>query len=101
MSTSPNSSSSSDAAGAAGSSFTWLMDVSCRVDVVLGSCALTVRDCLGLAPGSVVPLMQAAGADLELRAEGVPLALGEVVVLDEKTSLRINRILAPTGSEAA
>jgi flagellar motor switch/type III secretory pathway protein FliN len=36
-----------------------------------------------------------------LRAEGVPLALGEVVVLDEKTSLRISRILPPTGSEAA
>jgi flagellar motor switch protein FliN/FliY len=77
------------------------MDISCRVDVVLGSCAVTVRDCLGLAPGSIVPLIQPAGTDLELRAEGVPLALGEVVVLDEKTSLRISRILPPTGSEAA
>ncbi len=101
MSTSPNSSSSSDAAAAAGSSFTWLMDISCRVDVVLGSCAVTVRDCLALAPGSIVPLAQAAGADLELRAEGVALAQGEVVVLDEKTSLRISRILPPSGSEAA
>lgn len=101
MSTSPNSSSSSEAAAAAGSSFTWLMDVSCRVDVVLGSCALTVRDCVGLTRGAIVPLTQPAGADLELRAEGVPLAQGEVVVLDEKTSLRISRILPPTGSEAA
>lgn len=101
MSSSPNSSSSSDAAPAAGSSFTWLMDISCRVEVVLGSCAVSVRDCLALAPGSIVPLTQAAGADLELRAEGVPLAQGEVVVLDEKTSLRISRILPPAGSEAA
>ena len=79
----------------------WLMDVTCRVDVVLGTCAVKVRDCLALARGSVVPLTQAAGADLELRAQGILLAQGEVVVLDDRTSLRISRILPPTGAEAA
>jgi flagellar motor switch protein FliN/FliY len=79
----------------------WLMDVSCRVDVVLGTCAVKVRDCLALARGSVVPLTQPAGADLELRAEGVAIAHGEVVMLDDRTSLRVSRILPPSGSEAA
>jgi len=97
MSTSPNSSSSSDAAP----STAWLGDVSCRVDVVLGTCAVKVRECLALARGSVVPLAQPAGADLELRAEGIALALGEVVVVDDRTSLRVSRILPPSGSEAA
>jgi flagellar motor switch protein FliN/FliY len=100
MSTSPNSSSSSEAP-APGASLAWLMDVSCQVDVVLGTCAVTVRDCLALERGSVVRLMQAAGGDLELRAQGVPLAQGEVVVLDDRTHLRINRILPPASSEAA
>jgi flagellar motor switch protein FliN/FliY len=99
MSISPNSSSSSDAAPLA--STAWLGDVQCRVDVVLGTCAVKVRECLALAQGSVVTLVQPAGADLELRAEGIALALGEIVVLDDHTSLRVSRILPPSGSEAA
>ena len=62
---------------------------------------MKVRDCLSLATGSIVPLTQSAGADLELRAEGVALAQGEVVVVDDRTSLRISRILPPSGSVAA
>jgi flagellar motor switch protein FliN/FliY len=77
------------------------MDVSCRVDVVLGSCAVKVRDCLAFEPGTVVTLTQAAGADLELRAEGIALAHAEVVVLDSRTHVRVSRILSPSGAEAA
>lgn len=101
MSTSQNSSSSSEPVAAAGGSFMWLMDVTCAVDVVLGSCAVKVRECFAFERGTVVPLTQAAGADLELRAGGVPLAQGEVVVLDDRAHLRINRILAPSDLEAA
>lgn len=97
MSSSPSSSSSSDAP----EPFGWLGDVPCRVDVLLGSCRLRVRDCLALAPNHVVQLDQPAGADLELRADGVPLATGEIVVVDDLTALRVTRILAPPVAEEA
>jgi len=77
------------------------MDVTCDEDVLLGSCTVKERDCVAFARGTVVPLTQAAGADLELRAQGVPLAHGEIVVVDDRAHLRINRILAPSEPEAA
>jgi flagellar motor switch protein FliN/FliY len=77
------------------------MDVTCAVEVVLGSCAVKVRDCFAFERGTVVPLAQLAGADLELRAAGVPLAQGEIVVLEDRAHLRINRILPSSDLEAA
>jgi len=73
----------------------WLMDVPCRVEFVLGTSRVSVRDCLQFAPQTVVLLDEPAGADLELRAEGVRMATGEVVVVDDRASLRINQILPP------
>ena len=98
MSSSPNSSSSSDAAPGP---LSWLMDVPCRVEFVLGTSHVSVRDCLHFAPDTVVLLDQPAGADLELRAEGVRMATGEVVVVDDRAGLRINQILPPARGESA
>jgi len=77
------------------------MDVPCRVEVMLGSARVKVRDCLQLGPDSIVPLDQAAGADLELRVSGMPVATAEVVVIDDRTGLRVSRILPPASSELA
>lgn len=95
MSFSPNSSSSSDARGAVD----WLMDVPCTIDVVLGTARVKVAECTRLAVGSVVRLRQAAGSDLEVRASGVPFATGEVVIVDERLSLRVGRVLPPVPEE--
>jgi|SRR5579862_7640863 len=102
MSSSPNSSSSSDAAApVVPPPMAWLMDVPCRVEFVLGTCQVKVRDCLQFERQTVVTLDQAAGADLELRAEGVRIATGEVVVVDDRAGLRINQILPPSARESA
>ena len=95
MSSSPNSSSSSDVAPALG----WVMDVPCAVEFVLGTATVRVGDCARFAPGTVLPLRQPAGADVQLRAGGVPLAEGEVLVVDGALSLRVTRLLPP--AEAA
>jgi flagellar motor switch protein FliN/FliY len=71
----------------------WLQDVPCRVEVLLGTAQVTVRDCLQLERDVVIRLREGAGADLEVRAEGIPIAMGEVVVVDDQTALRVNRIL--------
>lgn len=99
MSSSPSSSSSSEAPGAAADPLEWVMDVPCPVDFVLGTATIKVRDCAAFAPQSIVRLKQAAGADLEVRAGGVPIATGEVVIVEENVGLRLSRMLPPAGQE--
>lgn len=99
MSSSPNSSSSSEpvvseALGA-------LFDVVCSVDVVLGSSMLTVRECLDLRRHSVIRLTQSAGEDLQVVVNGIPIAAGEVVIIDNSTAVRITDVLPPPSSEAS
>ena len=97
MSSSPSSSSSSDAAG---DPLAPLHDVTCRVDVVLGSASMTVRECLTLQRDSLIRLTQSAGNDLQVVVNGVAVALGEVVIIDNSTAVRITDILAPPSNEA-
>ena len=78
-----------------------MFDVRCDVEVVLGTATLTVGDCLRLARQSIVRLHQSAGADLEVRVQGVTVATGEVVNVDDNTALRISRVSPPLGVEAA
>jgi flagellar motor switch protein FliN/FliY len=78
-----------------------LFDVDCAVEVVLGTGRITVRDCLRLDRSSIVRLDQQAGADLELRVQGQPVANGEVVIVDDGTALRLRRIIPPAGTEGA
>jgi len=98
MSSSPTSLSSSEA-GAARAPYADLRDLSCPVDVMLGYGTITVGGCLGLAPQSVIGLSAAAGSDHRLVVNGVPLALGEVVVADGRVSIRVTDILGSPGSE--
>lgn len=111
MSSSPNSSSSSnrakpgpaDAAAKAATSvmdqFHGLSDVTCEVAVVLGTGRMTVRDCLYLKPKTVIPLEQMAGSDLHVRINGVLIAHGEVAIVDDSTNVRLTSIVAPPSAE--
>lgn len=96
MSSSQNLLSSSDA----NDPIAPLYDVTCRVDVVLGTSSLSVRQCLGLQRDSVLRLTQSAGSDLQVVIHGVPVALGEVVIIDNSTAVRVTDILAPPSNEA-
>ena len=97
MSSSPNSSSSSD--GAAVDGLTPLYDVVCSVDVVLGTASMSVRDCLNMKRGSVIRLSQSAGGDMQVVVNGIAIASGEVVIIDNSTALRLTDILPPPSSE--
>lgn len=98
MSSSPSSLSSSDLA-ALPDPLAPLHDVSCSVDVVLGSASMTVRQCLALQRHSVIRLTQSAGNDLHVVVNGIAVALGEVVIIDNSTAVRITDILAPPSNE--
>src|SRR4029077_8653529 len=101
MSSSPILSSSSEPptdALAPQNAFGSMLDVVCRVDVVLGTATVTVRDCLKLQRLSVIRLNQSAGSDLDVRVHGVPMASGEVVIVDESTALRVTAVKPPPGA---
>jgi flagellar motor switch protein FliN len=72
-----------------------LLDVTCPVDVLVGTATITVRECLKLRRQSIVRLGQPSGADLDICVQGIVLAAGEVVIEDETTAVRILQIAQP------
>lgn len=97
MSSSPTSSSNTESRPGADDVLGPMLDVRCPVDFVLGNGVLTIRDCLRLEWHSVLPLAQSAGSDLVVSVHGVPIASGEVVIVDDTTALRISHMLPPPG----
>jgi flagellar motor switch protein FliN/FliY len=82
------------------SQYPGLHDVICNVWVVLGTGKMTVRECLQLQRLSVIRLKQSADEDLQVVVNGVPIASGEVVIVDDSTSIRVTEILPPPSAEA-
>jgi flagellar motor switch protein FliN/FliY len=108
MSSSTSSSSSSDRhdagktqenAALLNTAFGSLLDVPLPVCVVLGTGSLTVRECLALAPRSVVRLKQLAGEDVQVVAGDIALARAEVVIVEDSTAVRLTEILKPATQE--
>jgi flagellar motor switch protein FliN/FliY len=71
-----------------------LHDVEMAVTVELGRTRMTVRDILGLGPGTVVELDRAAGAPVDVVVNGTLIARGEVVVIDEEFGIRVTEIVS-------
>jgi flagellar motor switch protein FliN len=99
MSSSPNSSSSEPRQALDG--FAPLHDVVCHVDVMLGTAAMSVRECLGLRPDSIIRLTKPAGGEMDVTVNGVAVAIGEVVIMDESTAIRVTDLLPPPSNEGA
>ncbi len=70
-----------------------LGDVEMGVTAELGRTRMTVRELLGLQPGSIVELDRAAGSPVDLLVNGTLVARGEVVVVDEEFGVRITEII--------
>jgi flagellar motor switch/type III secretory pathway protein FliN len=98
MSSSPTSSSSSDAASRdAAFPLAPLADVACPVDFLVGTANVTVGQCLGFATDSVIRLAQPSGSEFAIRINGVVIAHGEVAVVDDSAALRVTRLAMPAG----
>ena len=78
-----------------------MADVSCAVCVQLGSGRLSVRGLLSLERNTVLRLMQTAGEDLQVIVNGVPIATGEIVIVDESTAIRVTGLVASVAEEEA
>jgi flagellar motor switch protein FliN len=67
-------------------------EVVVELTVEVGRTKMTLGEAMALGPGSVVTLERLADQPVDLRANGKPIARGEVVVIDEQFGLRITDI---------
>lgn len=76
-------------------------DVSMTVSVELGRVTMPIGDLLQLSEGAVVQLDRMISQPVDIIAQGVRLARGEVVVVEERYAVRITEIEpASTGGTA-
>ena len=66
-----------------------------RVSVEAGSVDLTPEAVRNLAPGDVIALERRAGEPVEILANAVPVALGELTVRQGLAAVRVTRLLKP------
>jgi len=75
-----------------GSNIDMLMDVSLNVTVELGRTKMALRQILDLQQGSVVELDRLAGEAVDIFVNDRLVAMGEVVVVDDKFGVRITEL---------
>ncbi len=73
-----------------------IMDVKVSLTVKLGSCQLSMKDVIALAPGTIIQLGQQASDPVGLYVNDKLIAHGEVVVVDENFGIKITTLV---GSE--
>ncbi|MBC8367828.1 flagellar motor switch protein FliN [bacterium] len=69
-----------------------LMDVNLEMTVELGRARLSISEVMDLTQGSVIELDKMAGEPVDIRVNGVLLAQGEVIVMDDIFGVRITRL---------
>jgi flagellar motor switch protein FliN/FliY len=72
-----------------------LQDVTVTVAAELGRVTLTIGEVLKLGVGSVLELHRSINEPVDLMVQGVRLARGEVVVVDDRFAIRIREITEP------
>ena len=76
-----------------------LGDVLCPLAVEIGDGTFTVREVIELRRSKILRMTQAAGQDLRLVVNGVTLAQGEVVIVEDSTAVRVTEIADVVGGE--
>ncbi len=72
-----------------------LQDVTVTVSAELGRVSLTIGEVLKLGVGSVLELHRSINEPVDLMVQGVRLARGEVVVVDDRFAIRIREVSEP------
>ncbi|MFC1763398.1 FliM/FliN family flagellar motor switch protein [Planctomycetota bacterium] len=92
---------SEDGQVAASGQFDILLDMDVAVTVALGETNIPVRRLLQLGPGAVVELDKSVDAPADLYLKGTKFAEGEIVVVDNRFGIRIQRIIGLENEAAA
>jgi flagellar motor switch protein FliN/FliY len=86
---------SAGAGGVPAASLDRLFDVTVTVTAELGRTTRSIGDILKLSLGSVLELDRLVSEPVDLMVQGVRLARGEVVVVDDRFAIRIKEIADP------
>lgn len=76
--------------------FDFVLDIPVNLTVELGQTRMAIKDLLQLMPGSVIELDGQAGTPLNVLINGCLIAMGEVVVINEKYGIRLTDIKSPS-----
>jgi flagellar motor switch protein FliN/FliY len=90
---------STDVAGAIDINF--LFDVQLSIIVEVGRVQMLISDLLELDEESIIELDSLVGQPLDIRANDLLVARGEVIVVNEKFAIRITDIISPDNRFAA
>ena len=72
-----------------------LENIEVKLTVEVGSTEMKIKDLLKLNEGSVVELERLAGDPLDILANGVNIARGEVVMVGERLGIRFTEVTNP------
>jgi flagellar motor switch protein FliN len=73
-----------------------ILDVAVTLALEVGRARMSVRELLQLAPGAIVELDRTAGEPLDVLVNGVRIARGEVVVVNDKFGIRLTDVVSAT-----
>lgn len=73
-----------------------ILDIPVQMTVELGRTKMPIKSLLQLAQGSVVELTGMAGEPLDVLINGLLIAQGEVVVVNDKLGIRLTDIITPS-----
>ena len=71
-----------------------ILDVSVTLALEVGRARMPVRELLQLAPGAIVELDRLASEPLDVLVNGVRIARGEVVVVNDKFGIRLTDVVS-------
>jgi flagellar motor switch protein FliN/FliY len=72
-----------------------VQDIPLQVAIEVGRMRLRVRDLMKLAPNSVIELKKPAGEPFDICINGVPVARGEVIIVEQSSGVRIIEVQKP------
>jgi len=76
-------------------------DIPLEVTVELGRTRLLIRDIMDLSAGSIIELDKIAGEPVDLFANGMLVARGEVIVIDDNFGVRVTEIITARDRDAS
>jgi len=78
------------------SSLDVILDIPVTISMEVGRTHISIRNLLQLNQGSVVELDRLAGEPLDVTVNGMLVAHGEVVVVNEKFGIRLTDVISPS-----
>lgn len=70
------------------------MDLQVPLSIELGRTKLTAREILELETRGLIQLSRSTGEGVDILAENSPIARGEIVMIEDRTGIRVNEITA-------